>query len=264
MASTGLHGATTRFSPMLLPRRSILVLVAAVAAGVGIGIALTALPHGRPSLAMGLMAIPLLLPVAVAKTATACGMNALGTLANLGRPVVWRLGSAAVYVGASALTASLVGLALSSLGSVLGISDFAWALVPGSLYLGLWELGVIHRRPPFASRWQVPRRWVRNTPLSPAVWGVFLGSGLATQMPYPSFYALLALVAILPVELAVLLMAAYGVARALPGVGASLTSRLAGTSDLALMVRFRLMGHLSSGVGCLVFSGGLVPALMLR
>jgi hypothetical protein len=82
-------------------------------------------------------------------------------------------------------------------------------------------------------------------------------------MPYPSFYGLLLVAAILPAPYAVGVMLAYGLFRALPIAPASLIPRFAGTGDLSLMVRLRLAGHVAAGLGGLFLAGGLAALALI-
>lgn len=240
-------------------RRRLPAIVLSILSGALLSWAL--LPVIGPGLTTALLALPLVAPVAAAKTATACGMNVLASLPDFNRPTTWRLAIVLAYGGTVALTSMAVGFVISQAGGAIGFSRLLPALIPICIYLGLWDLGIVRRRPPLASSWQVPQRWVRNPVGRPLVWGVFLGSGLATQMPYPSFYGLLLLVATLPTPYGVVLMGGYGIFRALPAIPASLFQRFAGTADLRLLVALRLLGHSMSGLGCLLLAGGLAMLL---
>lgn len=235
---------------------------AAILGGAAAGIVLLGATP-RP-FAVLILALPLLVPVAVAKTATACGTNAVATLANVGRPTSWRLTAVIAYSATATLVAAALGLLVSEAGTLIGLPVAAPLLIPFCLYVGLWDLAVVRRRPPIASGWQVPQRWVHNRIAAPYVWGLFLGSGLATQMPYPSFYGLLATVAILPVPYGIALMALYGFIRSVPAVMSAAVGPFGGTRDLAILMRLRLIGHATSGLGCLFLAGGLAPLLLVK
>ena len=53
-------------------------------------------------------------------------------------------------------------------------------------------------------------------------------------------------------------MGLYGFTRALPGVVAAFAPRWAGTPDPLAMFRFRVFGHATSGLGCVVLAGALL------
>lgn len=207
---------------------------------------------------IALLAIPLVLPVAIAKSATACGMNALATFSRPDRSVGQRLSAAYAYALTATLTAASVGLATSLFGTLLGIGRYLPGVALITLYFGLCELGFIRRRSPVpSSMWQVPARWIHRPLLGPMVWGFFLGSGISTQMPFPSFYALLAVVTTLSWPLGTALMAIYGVSRSIPAIGASVSRQWAGTPDVLVMLRLRVAGHAAGGLACLGLAGVL-------
>lgn len=235
------------------------IAFAAVGAGAVVGAVANATLGAN--VAIALLALPLALPVAIAKSATACGMNALATFSQYDQPTSSRLSAAGVFAATACLTATGLGILIASIGDLLGASRLMPVAALVSLYLGLREIGLLGHRPVLSSAWQVPSWWVRGRRSAPVVWGVFLGSGLATQMPYPSFYALLFVIAVLGWPLGVVVMALYGFARALPAVAAAITGRCAGTADLAVLLRFRLLGHATSGLGCLALSGGLAASI---
>lgn len=218
--------------------------------------------EGEGRLGIALLALPLALPVAVAKTATACGMNALGTFSVRRRALRSRLISALVYLFVGTAAAAGVGWILSSAGGALGFDRLLPLAAPVCAYLGLREFGLLGRRPLVSSSWQVPARWVKRARVAPLVWGVFLGSGVATQMPYPSFYALLLLAAMLPTPIAAGLMAAYGLARTMPAVAAALWERCSATPSVSRLFGLRLVGHFASGIGCLMLAGSLLTLVV--
>ena len=194
-------------------------------------------------------------PVAVAKTATACGINALGTFSRYDRPAGLRVGSSLVYALTAVISAALVGTVASWVGSSWLPSPAIVLAAPFFAVLGLREFGVFADVPVPTSRWQVPARWVQNERLAPIVWGVFLGSGFATWMPHATFYALLFLAAVLPWPSGTLLMALYGLTRAVPGVLAALSRRYSGEIVRAHSLDLRLLGHALTGVVSLSLSG---------
>jgi hypothetical protein len=197
-------------------------------------------------------------PVAVAKTATACGINALGTFSRYDLPLLGRMRDALVYMTTAVATASVIGLMAALLGTLSNVQTWLFVLGPVFLLLGLRELGVLSAVPVPTVRWQVPARWVGNPRTAPLVWGVCLGSGLATWMPHATFYGLLLLAAFLPFPLGVALMASYGFIRAVPAVAAAASRRCSGEIALAGNWKLRLLGHALSGAASLALAGVLL------
>lgn len=216
------------------------------------------------SVTIALAALPLVAPVAIAKSATACGMNALASFARYNMPLGIRAVDATAFVAVSAITAGLLGTLLSTIGGVLDLIRWLPIIAAICLYLGLRDLGFMGDPRVPSSRWQVPAEWVERPHRAAVVWGFFLGTGVATQMPYPSFYALLLVCAALPLPLAAGVMGIYGLTRALPAVGSSLSPQWSGTPDITAVLRFRLLGHATSGLGCVALAGTLIVLAFTR
>jgi len=129
-----------------------------------------------------------------------------------------------VYVLASTAGGALVGLVLGLLGTAVyrvvpGLSA-AWpVLLVGLLALlyGLHEAQLL-RLPHPERGWQVPNAWIRRWPLGgTALFGLILGTGLFTFIPFTSYYVVLAWEAGTgSLVLGTLLGAAYGLLRGLP------------------------------------------------
>jgi hypothetical protein len=243
--------------------RSARVWLLVCAVGVGALLAIAARGFLDTSLIVTVLAVPLVIPVAIAKSATACGMNALASFSRYSRPPAERLTAAVAYAVTATATAAGVGFVVSTVGNALGLSRFFALGAPICLYLGMRELGAVGHGPPVSSLWQVPSRWVRDSRSSPFVWGFFLGSGISTQMPYPSYYALLTVVAMLEMPLGIALMAMYGAGRSLPALAAAVDGRFAGTPDVAVLLKFRLAGHASAGIACVALSGVFAALFIL-
>ena len=131
-----------------------------------------------------------------------------------------------VYVAASTLGGALVG----ALAGLLGM--LVYTLVPGptlawpvvvlgvfALLYGLHEAYVL-RLPQPERPWQVPNAWIRRWPVfGTALFGLVLGTGALTFIPFTSYYVLLAWAAgtgsLLP---ATALGATYGLVRGLPAI----------------------------------------------
>ncbi|MDE3194155.1 MAG: hypothetical protein KGN00_10740 [Chloroflexota bacterium] len=207
-------------------------------------------------------ALVLTSPVAIAKTATACGINALGTFSRYDRPLIYRVIDAFVYMVTASLTASAIGLIAGFAGEVAGTGRWTLFLGPVFLLLGLREFGLFNRLRVPTMRWQVPARWVSDQRTAPLVWGFFLGSGLATWMPHASFYGLLLLAAFLPLPFGPILMASYGAIRAVPALLAALTRRCSGEVAFTGSLQIRLLGHAVAGAASLVLAGVLLALLV--
>jgi hypothetical protein len=244
--------------PGLIVGSQLRLPVAALGLLVGAGVGLLLAGQIGTAATVATAAMLLVAPVAVAKSATACGMNALASFGRYDLPVSWRALDAIVFVTVSSVTATLLGVMLAVVGGLIGLANWLAPVGVICLYFGLRDLGFLGIPRVPSSMWQVPARWVVHPHRGAVVWGFFLGSGLATQMPYPSFYALLLVVATLPVPLGAAVMGLYGFTRALPGVVAAFAPSWAGTPDALAMFRFRLFGHATTGIGCLVLAGALL------
>lgn len=244
--------------PGLIVGSRVRLPTAALGVVVGAGVALVLADQIGVAATVAIAAVPLVAPVAIAKSATACGMNALASFGRYSLPVTWRAFDAVLFVTASVVTASSVGGLLALVGGAIGLADWLAPVAVICLYLGLRDLGFLGIPRVPSSMWQVPAGWVEDPHRGAVVWGFFLGSGLATQMPYPSFYALLLAVAMLPVPLAAAVLGLYGLTRAIPGVAAAFLPRWAGTPDPLAMFRFRVFGHATAGLGCVVLAGALL------
>jgi hypothetical protein len=202
-------------------------------------------------------AVLLTVPLAVAKTATACGINALGTFSRYDTPIFHRIKDALLYMATAIATASLIGVAIGFVGMLGGAARWLPMLGPVFLLVGLRELGLLRRLTVPTMRWQVPARWVADSRTAPMVWGFFLGSGLATWMPHATFYGLLLLAAFVPFPGGAALMGSYGGVRAVPALAAAVSRRCSGEIALAGSWKIRLLGHALSGSAALALSGML-------
>jgi hypothetical protein len=133
-----------------------------------------------------------------------------------------------MYTAASAVGAALLGLLLGLAGRGLhallpGVS-FEWAagvLGVASLVYALHELNILKLPNPQIG-WQVPKSWQRSSRLTGnTLYGLVLGMGIFTYIPFTSFYVLLAwemVVGAVSLEAAVLLGLVYGASRGVPVV----------------------------------------------
>jgi hypothetical protein len=136
------------------------------------------------------------------------------------RVIMYTIGS---VIGAMAL--SLV-LALIGRGvyTVLPGVGFQWAvgiLGVASLVFALKELNVIKLWTPQIG-WQVPKSWMKHSRLlGQTAYGVVLGAGIFTYIPFASFFILLAWEAVagaVSIPAAIAIGAVYGAVRGLPAI----------------------------------------------
>jgi hypothetical protein len=144
--------------------------------------------------------------------------------------------TAGSIVGAAALAFALglVGRGLHLLFPFVGTEWAAAVLGLACVLFALHELNFIHLPAPQIG-WQVPKSWQRSSRLmGNTLYGIVLGAGIFTFIPFASFYLLLAweLVAgAMSIKMAVTLGVIYGFARGLPAVIGGI-SMLRGTYPL--------------------------------
>jgi hypothetical protein len=141
------------------------------------------------------------------------------------------LARGASYIVASTVAGALVGAGVGWLGSLARlVVPFAAVLVVVVLLAiayALHESGILQLPRP-ERRWQVPNAWAVRWPILGVVaFGLTIGAGIFTFIPFTSFYVLLAWELLLANPWAgALLGAAYGLARGLPVItGAVITGR---------------------------------------
>ena len=149
-----------------------------------------------------------------------------------------------LYIAASALSGALVGGLVAAIGGVAehvlpAVVLFGLAGLLGLAY-GLHELGIFHLPHP-EHKWQVPNEWIARRPLFGAVaFGLTIGAGVFTFIPFTSFYVLLAWeLALGNVWAGALLGAAYGLARGLPVITGGVVT---GRGGSIVPVHLRILG----------------------
>lgn len=204
------------------------------------------------------LSLVLAAPVAVGKTSTACGVNALATFSQYALSPLIRIERAAAYAVTATLVSGAFGLVLSAAGDLGKLHVWLPAVAPVIFFLGLREFGYFQRIRIPSSNWQVPARWVRNANAAPLIWGIFLGSGLSTWMPNATFYGLMLLALVLPFPSGVLLMGLYGLSRSVPAVAAAVTARCSGQVALRHMWELRLLSHALNGFAAVAVAAAIV------
>jgi hypothetical protein len=130
--------------------------------------------------------------------------------------------SITLFVVASAAAGGLIGLICGWAGQNLFGGVPVTVLVPCAFVLGLLDLGLIGSRVPTISG-SVPRDWWER--LGPtwaaALYGMVLGMGVTTLVPLATFYFLLTAAALSGPTVGAAIGIAYGSARAVPVVIAS-------------------------------------------
>ncbi|HEY0071580.1 MAG TPA: hypothetical protein VGE04_16570 [Chloroflexia bacterium] len=120
-----------------------------------------------------------------------------------------------------ALVVGLLGAGLRSLLSGVGVQVAVGVLGVAALAFALHELKVV-RLPAPQIGWQVPASWMRRSRLlGNTLYGLVLGAGAFTFIPFASFYLLLGLELVagaVDLRAAVVLGMVYGVMRGLPAV----------------------------------------------
>jgi hypothetical protein len=174
----------------------------------------------------------------------------------------------AIYLAATTAGGALLGALLGALGAGLrAVLPFAVLLVAAALLAaayGLHEAGVWRLLHPERA-WQVPNSWIIERPLlGAAAFGLILGAGIFTFIPFTSFYLLLTWELLAGPAAGALLGGVYGLARALPVLAGAWTS-VRGAPIAPLHVRILTAGptlHRATS-GLLLVSAGLLLVPLL-
>jgi len=99
---------------------------------------------------------------------------------------------AVLHVAGAVLGGAIVGGLLGGLGELLSLSVWRPELIIAVVLFALWQ-SLSHRPAKLGLRRQVPRTWVRTMAPEPRffLWGVSLGCGVATLIPYSAFLVIL-------------------------------------------------------------------------
>lgn len=129
------------------------------------------------------------------------------------------------FMVTSVIGGALVGVVAGALGSALGLRIGEWLLpfAVTAVLLALIEIGALPVPiPTFGG--SVPQSWWVRQPrvIAASAYGLVLGIGVTTFIPFASFYAVLAAYALAGVPSGALVGASYGLGRAAPVLAASL------------------------------------------
>lgn len=148
------------------------------------------------------------------------GKEAKDVASWVARMLVYWVGTT---VGAAlvALAAGLLGAGLRSLLPGIALEVAVAVLGVAALLFALHELNIV-RLPAPQVGWQVPASWMRRSRLlGTTLYGIVLGAGVFTFIPFAGFYLLLALELVAgaaDLRAAVVLGMVYGIMRGLPAV----------------------------------------------
>lgn len=182
------------------------------------------------------------------------------------RVILYTLGS---MLGA-ALLALLLGLVGMGLRAIMPGIGYGWLVAlfgVAALVFALKELNII-KLPSLQIGWQVPQSWMRpSRALGNTLYGVVLGTGIFTFIPFASFYLLLMsymAVGAVSLEAGVALGLVYGFFRGMPAVAGGI-SILRGQYPLPvsdwLLQRLGLW-HAINGVVLMLVAGLLLGSLV--
>ena len=174
-----------------------------------------------------------------------------------------------IYLAATTAGGALLGALLGGIGAGLrALVPFGALLVIAALLAaayGLHEAGV-WRLPHPERAWQVPNSWIMERPVLGAVaFGLILGAGIFTFIPFTSFYLLLVWELLAGPVAGAVLGGAYGLARALPVLaGAWPSARGEPIAPLHMRILTASPGLHRATSGLLLVSAGLllVPLLL--
>jgi hypothetical protein len=182
-------------------------------------------------------------------------------LSYLGRGTAQQLESAALHVLGSALAGGATGWAAGQVGATLGLERFRW-VIPVVVVLAIVLLQRSGVRSWGMNR-QVPKafRRIRSVPLTFLLWGLWLGAGVATLIPYSAYLILVAYQLGAGPTMALLSGVLFGLGRsavALAMAGAPQASH----DDAARWLEvFRVAARRSNSA--LVMVAGVVPVIVL-
>jgi hypothetical protein len=177
----------------------------------------------------------------------------------LGRGRFYRVGIAAAHLLGSAVGGALAGACLGLLGLALHLHEWRVPVVGLGVVAALALRG---RR--LGIQRQVPRMWaVRLPPPSRFfAWGIMLGTGLATLIPYSVLLLLASVELTAPLALAVMCGVVFGLSREVPVLLHDRAGRIGGDRLTALLPRWRVLA-LRANIAVILAAGGTFVFLEL-
>jgi len=185
---------------------------------------------------------------------------------------LWRV---FMYTAGSVVGAALLALGLGWIGqglhALLPWFGYGWAVATLGLFaliFALKELNIL-KIPTLQIGWQVPASWMRpSRVLGNTLYGIVLGAGIFTFIPFAGFYLLLMweiVAGAVSLQAAVLLGMVYGLARGVPAIMGGI-SVLRGEYPVPLSQW--LLGHLGwwhaiNGLVLLLVGGFLLGSFIL-
>ena len=183
------------------------------------------------------------------------------------RVILYTLGS---MLGAT-LMSLVLGLAGIGLGAILPPIGYGWVTAlfgVVALLFALKELNII-RLPALQVGWQVPASWMRpSRALGNTLYGIVLGAGIFTFIPFASFYLLLmweVAAGAASLQAAITLGMIYGFFRGLPAVLGGI-SVLRGEYPLPVsewLISHLGLWHAINGLALLLVGGLLLGSFIL-
>lgn len=167
-----------------------------------------------------------------------------------------------LHVGAAALAGAAVGGLLGAVGALLSVGAVRPWLIAAAAVVAL-GLGLRRQPPKIGRQRQVPRRWGPGVPVSRVylLWGLMLGSGLATPVFHTAFVLLMGAQATAGIGLGLASGAVFGATRQamalLPALG-----RFGPERTMGLLTRLRPLARRANAA--LAVGGGVVLVLVSR
>lgn len=183
------------------------------------------------------------------------------------RVILYTLGS---MLGA-ALLAALLGLLGMGLGAILPNIGYGWLTLlfgVAAFIFALKELNIV-KLPELQIGWQVPQSWMKpSRTLGNTLYGIVLGAGIFTFIPFASFYLLLmweVAVGGVSLQFAITLGLIYGFFRGVPAVLGGI-SILRGQYPLPIsdwLIAHLGLWHAINGIALLLVSSLLLGSFIL-
>ena len=172
---------------------------------------------------------------------------------------MYRVGITAAHLLGAAVGGALAGACLGLLGLALHLHEWRVPVVALGVVAALALRG---RR--LGLQRQVPRAWaVRLSPASRFfAWGIMLGTGLATLIPYSALLLLASVELTAPFALAVACGVVFGLGREVPVLMHDRAGRMGGDRLTALLPRCRVLA-LRANIAVILAAGGAFVALEL-